>query len=648
MSLFAKALEIIKNFNPVRRPVNTDVSQTKKKNGLLKKAVEISEFEPKEEVVNIYEDTELIDLDAIAEEREFLESKKKDPSETTFRMDAVDDFTGDSSTISITEKGIGTGADVQDTIPPATEFEINDESAAELAEWEKEITGQIDPIEEIHQFEEKKEYKPDFNVPDSAEERKVETYHVLVEITKELLKSVSPDEFFDNLLYHVVSQLGPETLVLFSSRNSDFQEFEVVAYDGLDVEPSISFSKDSSLVSLLDKMKEPFYAKKYLSEVEERDKVFLLHPNSEIIAPIVYEDQITGFLVAGKSVSASEYASDDFEFLRMIGEIAGSLTVKMFQMLKNTREIDRLSETLNLKQSLTQFAESLYHCKNYNELCRALGNELEKDFDISEFTLMILNPESRRYEVHFSSFFSEETSESFFLNPDSKTIALVSKVAGVYRIENPDSYPELKEALADGTELDIFPLIQIDRLFGLLLIHGHSDKSWTSELKQSLISVSNFISPVLASLILQREQSFILEFPFNRIEELLDKEMQISEKEGSSFTLMILKVRNVARILNQLGQEFLTEYSNFITSILQSGIGQEDHLSRLGQGKYAVILRNKKGESENADFFNWIRRELGKFPYPKREFKMSIQLYSLNYPEQSSDKRKFIEIIEDT
>lgn len=58
------------------------------------------------------------------------------------------------------------------------------------------------------------------------------------------------------------------------------------------------------------------------------------------------------------------------------------------------------------------------------------------------------------------------------------------------------------------------------------------------------------------------------------------------------------------------------------------------------------MKENSKSDSEA--FISKIKSEIVMFHNPSRDFKLSIQIYALTYPEQAKEKRKFIEMMEET
>ena len=128
---------------------------------------------------------------------------------------------------------------------------------------------------------------------------------------------------------------------------------------------------------------------------------------------------------------------------------------------------------------------------------------------------------------------------------------------------------------------------------------------------------------------------------------MLKHELISAREKNESFTLYVIKIQNVGRIINILGNEYFDQYATFIKNTINSSILKSDTLSRVGQSKFSIFLRDKTAE-EFEEFQTAIKTKLNEFQNPPRDFKISIQIFTLRFPEQSVDLRKYIELIEET
>ena len=526
--------------------------------------------------------------------------------------------------------------------------EINDESGEREDKFEKEDSLDIEPVIDLNveeAFDTAKQFK-------SSYEEKLESYLVLFEITKELLKSKSFDDFFENLMYSIIGQVGPEIMIIFSSRDGNFSQMKIIAHEGIDIEPDYVIKKGDTLYSLLESEKDVVYARDLLAhDLKERERVLLENPLTEILIPIRVMDHFSGFIVAGKMISGEDYTEKDFEFLQILVEVSGNFLSKLFDSENLSHEVAELNKIIHSTSNITEFTDKVYACKSLDELYDAISENFLSDFKVSSFTLMVLDTKNLDYKVFGSNFLLPETLGKLRLSKDSKIITMISQVSDVYRLENFQSNGELnnyisEQEIAVMNELTVIPLINIGRMVGLFIIHKVST-DWSPGYKRTILSLANIVAPIIANLIMQNEKETLFRNPFNPLQETIDREIKYCETKNKEFTLIVLKILNVTRILNILGINFFSEYSEFISKKIFENTSSSDYVSRIGQGKFAILLKeNSKVDSEI--FISKIKSEIVLFHNPSRDFKLSIQIYSLTYPEQAKDKRKFIEMMEET
>ena len=526
--------------------------------------------------------------------------------------------------------------------------EINDESGEREDKFEKEDSLDIEPVIDLNveeAFDTAKQFK-------SSYEEKLESYLVLFEITKELLKSKSFDDFFENLMYSIIGQVGPEIMIIFSSRDGNFSQMKIIAHEGIDIEPDYVIKKGDTLYSLLESEKDVVYARDLLAhDLKERERVLLENPLTEILIPIRVMDHFSGFIVAGKMISGEDYTEKDFEFLQILVEVSGNFLSKLFDSENLSHEVAELNKIIHSTSNITEFTDKVYACKSLDELYDAISENFLSDFKVSSFTLMVLDTKNLDYKVFGSNFLLPETLGKLRLSKDSKIITMISQVSDVYRLENFQSNGELnnyisEQEIAAMNEFTVIPLINIGRMVGLFIIHKVST-DWSPGYKRTILSLANIVAPIIANLIMQNEKETLFRNPFNPLQETIDREIKYCETKNKEFTLIVLKILNVTRILNILGINFFSEYSEFISKKIFENTSSSDYVSRIGQGKFAILLKeNSKVDSEI--FISKIKSEIVLFHNHSRDFKLSIQIYSLTYPEQAKDKRKFIEMMEET
>ncbi|MCX7999357.1 MAG: hypothetical protein N3A69_10485, partial [Leptospiraceae bacterium] len=324
MGLIRKALEIIDKktniglaFSKKTESENNLVSETKP--SLLKRVQKIqSDFFQSDSIPDgIFHETEedtLVDLDvldvAVQEEGEENEERDSETSQHTPSKEELPSIEIENFAGNLEKIDIGEGEDelLEEDLEPQEVIDLDEEAsitkADELKEWEeaakqdiddelektllKEISKQNefqDTLEQIQTQVSETEKEIQASKENKAGEelellqKKLENYLVLLEITKDLVKSSDFEEFFENLLYSIEGQLGPESIVIFSKRNADSEYFQAYAFDGVEIEPELKLHKSEPACQIFQNLEYPKFAREIPSEgLPEKDWSILNNP----------------------------------------------------------------------------------------------------------------------------------------------------------------------------------------------------------------------------------------------------------------------------------------------------------------------------------------------------------------------------------
>jgi len=520
----------------------------------------------------------------------------------------------------------------EDEISPADTIELgseNEKTDENIQEWEKDLSEE-DKINESDAGDKEDEVESD-------SEKKLDYYLVLNEITNELVQSSTFNDFYDNLLYSLEGQLGSNYIIIVSSLDERFEEYEIISYDGIVLTENINISIENESIqkiinhgNILESLSLDY---KELNEDER--KIFMLSPN-EIIAPIISQESLIGFVVIGESNSGDKYQTYDIEFITLLMNVSSNILVKMYNQEKIQKELNEVNYKKEKIELLNSFSSEILKFKNYKDLIESFIDILRK-FEINEKVSVYAIDSYNNYKLIYNN--EVEISESNIILVDDILIKQLKSKLTFQLINDSNEIERLK--LGSGSKI-IFPLIEEERLIGLLVIS--SKINYENEIFQALIKI---VTGQLSRIIVEER---LLEYSFNplsKVEEMLKHELISAREKNESFTLYVIKIQNVGRIINILGNEYFDEYSTFIKNTINSSILKSDTLSRVGQSKFSIFLRDKTVE-EFEEFQTAIKTKLNEFQNPPRDFKISIQIFTLRFPDQSVDLRKYIELIEET
>jgi GGDEF domain-containing protein len=520
----------------------------------------------------------------------------------------------------------------EDDISPADTIELgseNEQIDQNIQEWEKDLSEE-NKINEAEAGQKEDEV-------DSDIEKKLDYYLVLNEITNELVQSSTFNDFYDNLLYSLEGQLGSNYIIIVSSLDERFEEYEIISYDGIELSENINISIENESIqkiinhgSILESLSMDY---KELNDDER--KIFMLSPN-EIIAPIIYQESLIGFVVIGESNLGEKYQTYDLEFISLLMNVSSNILMKMFNQEKIQKDLNEVNYKKEKIELLNSFSYEILKFKKYGDLIESFIDILRK-FDINEKVSVYVIDSETNYKLIYNN--EVELSETNIIPVDDILIKQLKSKLTFQLINDSNEIERLK--LGSGSKI-VFPLIEEGQLLGLLVTS--SKINYENEIFQALLKI---VTGQLSRIIVEER---LLEYSFNplsKVEEMLKYELISAREKNESFTLYVIKIQNVGRIINILGNEYFDQYSTFIRNSINSCILQSDTLSKVGQSKYSIFLRDKTVE-EFEEFQIAIKTKLNDFKNPPRDFKISIQIFTLRFPDQSVDLRKFIELIEET
>ncbi|MCB1192177.1 MAG: hypothetical protein H7A23_08630 [Leptospiraceae bacterium] len=283
------------------------ISTEKPKVSFLKKALEL--LQPKNESIGKIETkTKIEDLKQDDPKSEVSEFKPKYPF-TNLSDEKLDKAFNDWET------------DAQEEFLK-TSFQHSDNSFTEDSTY-------IETIEN---------YDQETNSLEDVYRKKIENYLSLFEVTKDIIASRTFEEFFENIVYSVIGQIGVESAVVFSNYSNANQGFwKVVDYDGVDIEENWFLEPTDKLINLLDSENYIIPARNLLNKnLSEREVEILERVNTSIVASIRTYDELLGVMLLGKPMNTKDYTPEDLEFVQIIGEIGGTYLLRLKDILSNS------------------------------------------------------------------------------------------------------------------------------------------------------------------------------------------------------------------------------------------------------------------------------------------------------------------------
>ncbi|AJR13977.1 cGMP-specific phosphodiesterase [Leptospira interrogans serovar Linhai str. 56609] len=482
-----------------------------------------------------------------------------------------------------------------------------------------------------------------------ASRKKLENYISVFEISKEIGISTDFANFFENLLFSIMGQIGSESIGIFSSKNGNQDFFRLEDYQGENFNQEWTISSEEEIYHAVHNAGSVLYAKELLKPaLPAKEREIIQQSEAELLVPIRTTEEFFGIILLGKTISGEDYTIEDLEFLKIIGEIAGSVYKRIYDTELLHQENQNLKETVRANELIISLARDFSSVRSMDEAYDKLFSAFREELKVRRATFMILENKNE-FRVFASNLLTPEHVGSFRLSLESSIVGIVSNIPGVFRIENFRKHPELVQKLSNDelglmTDFIVIPLINLHWLVGMWIVH-ETEVPWTDSDRETAVGISEVLAPVFSNLLLVQERDSVFKDPFSPVEEKIEEMILKSTRLGNCFSLTIFKIQNISRMVKLKGSGFFVNYSEELRKAIQDNLSEVDFHYRIGQGKYAMILDGKDRE-ETQVLIRKIKNRLVEVDRRSKDFQTSVVQHTLCYP--ADTKEKILELLEES
>ncbi|EMJ93877.1 GAF domain protein [Leptospira alstonii serovar Pingchang str. 80-412] len=486
-----------------------------------------------------------------------------------------------------------------------------------------------------------------------ASRKKLENYISVFEISKEIGVSTDFANFFENLLFSIMGQIGSESIGIFSSKNGSRDFFRLEDYQGENFNQEWTISSEEEIYHAVHNAGSVLYAKELLKPaLPAKEREIIKQSEAELLVPIRTMDEFFGIIFLSKTISGEDYTIEDLEFLKIIGEIAGSVYKRIYDTELLHQENQNLKEAVRTNELIISLARDFASVRSMDEAYDKLFSAFREELKIRRATFMILDGQTKNeFRVFASNLLTPEHVGSFKLPLESSIVGIVSNIPGVFRIENFRKHSELVQKLSNDelglmSDFIIIPFINLHWLVGMWIVH-ETEVPWTDSDRETAVGISEVLAPVFSNLLLVQERDSVFKDPFSPVEERIEDMILKSARLGSCFSLTIFKIQNISRMVKLKGSGFFASYSDELRKAIQENLSEADFHYRIGQGKYAVILDGKDRE-ETQVLIRKIKNRLTETDRKSKDFQTSVIQHTLCYPADTKEKERILELLEES
>ncbi len=485
-----------------------------------------------------------------------------------------------------------------------------------------------------------------------ASPRKIDNYLTLFDITRELTSIDDFDEMWETLLFSIMGQPGTEKICFFSSkqagRGGDL--LYPVIHRGFDLPDGWTLKEGDEIYDRLKVRSGARYAKEMrsapLSPVENS---ILDTVEAELLIPVRNGEHLLGIMVLGPPMSGGDYSTDDMEFLGMLGELSAAGVERALSRTEFEEKTASLSRKAKVQDHILALARKSSSVKNLDGVYDLLSEVLTEEFFVDSFSLVLLSPGEQEYRIFGGNRLSPESLERFSLPVNSDLVGTVSNLTRIYELNDFRENREIRNSYTNDdialmNHFWILPLINLNWLVGFVTIHRTS-RAWTDFHREMAVSLAEVIAPVIANALILTERESVFRDPFSPLEDRLRQEMKRATEFHAAVSLVELRIKNIQRLFALNPPEEVTEYLSHLTRIIGEFLFDTDYLSRIGQGRFALILPGRT--RHEAELFS--RKVLAELRRQNRLVRSPVEVqfsHSLStFPEDTSDPERMLSLL---
>ena len=407
----------------------------------------------------------------------------------------------------------------------------------------------------------------------------------LLEIVKEFGSVKSDRQLWEVIAYSIMAQLGAKYVAIYISDGLNYELKTVLGYT---LAETHTVSEKSSIVKSLQADKRVALKNSMEHELTDRDNSWLTSLNVQCIAPVLKYEELRGFILVTRT-SSSTYTSDELHYLKVCGELLGSLENVQRQLAKSQKSNELKSIYETSLENLAVFSRSLGELDNNESLRDMMLSFVREHFSTSVFLLLTRQDFNMRY--HASIGLNEKTLTTL-------EIPLVDSL--LEKLKNTES--ELYETdFIESESLNFFskyksvkPLVVRHRreIIGLAFI-AEKDEAQVKLLSQyfHVYFLQNHISALRdhATSALDHADN-----PVMAIKNMLaDCEVKLKTQQ-EPYAVVVTNIANYTRIENLFGDQYAQKVRDFTRKNLIEILENLDFSTEIFHGHFVSILRQKE------------------------------------------------------
>jgi len=423
---------------------------------------------------------------------------------------------------------------------------------------------------------------------------RIEALINLIELCKELAISENPEELWESLLFNILGQVGAREAAIFIKENN---RMDLKAYRGFIFPENFTLSKRSGIERVLQKDLNIHYAAKLSSDIVGDEYHLFQSLQVELVIPILQFEELTGFLLLGKTIGATDYSIEDLLYLKLLGEVVGSFrsVIQQSELLNNQKKIWNSRE--KVYQKYLYFQQQLQSGKTPEETAGIFNAYLSDLFTFEAYLLFILD-EKEEYVLVSQKGLQEKSQKNLIFSPDEEVIFKCRQYNNWFTYPNligesmfsKNFTQEDQVILKDSRLLPLYFQGSLYGFFILLKVKNEPSAEFMSFAQNMIITYFwYYLSHVYLNKA-QKNLRIAITDPMHGIKSTIARHEKNLSTNQIPYALFVVQITNLDRLENLLGQRYAFSVRRKIKKILHEEFSGAKYISELFSNKFVVIF----------------------------------------------------------
>jgi len=293
-----------------------------------------------------------------------------------------------------------------------------------------------------------------------AKEKLLEKFEIS-DFILELFNETSLDSQIETAIIGLMNRFNVNN-ILINFLDEDENVYKLIGSKGLKEEnkKDFDFEYDSYFIKALHT---PVRIEELMNEPAYNVDINKFLPyNFKIIFPLIYGDEIKGFITLGEKIDKEEYTSEDISEMQNLGKVIGTAIYNSANLEKMRQKYNEIKNENKNYLMLFEGFKNINLSENLEEALSIFYRIVRDIYNVNVANLLIKSPSDNIFRVRKSWGLSEQTDKEFFISPQDdmfKNVIEIGESMLLPEFQNTEAFNKISEQ--DKEKIKLFYTVPI-------------------------------------------------------------------------------------------------------------------------------------------------------------------------------------------